>query len=56
MNKKILALLLFVIPVVFYILQYNDIIPAIYMWGSLVAVLLINLFILLPINRNKANR
>lgn len=56
MNKRILALSLLAIPVVFYILQYNGIVPAICIWVSLVAVLLINLWILSSANRDGADQ
>lgn len=56
MNRRIIALSLLVVPLVFYVLQYHDIVPAIYLTISLIAVLLVNLLILLPMNKKEKER
>ena len=52
MNRKIVALSLYVLPFVFYVLQYHDIAPTSLMWLSIFAALLFTLWIRLPMNRN----
>ncbi len=56
MNVRIVALLLLVIPFVFYILYYNDMVPSIWMWTSLITVLVVNMCLILYAGRNAANR
>ncbi len=56
MNVRIVALLLLVIPFVFYILHYNDMVPSIWMWASLITVLVIDMCLILYTGRNAADR